>query len=86
VFGLKSKASHDEAAKYCSGTSCNDQRGVNAGEDAYSAGTVATVAMVIGGLGLAGGAVLWVTAPRSSQEPAAALGVGPASLQLRGIF
>jgi hypothetical protein len=86
VFGLKSKASHDEAAKYCSGSICRDQRGVDAGEDAYSSGTISTVAMVIGGVGLAGGAVLWLTAPRSHQEPTTAFAIGPGSLQLRGSF
>lgn len=86
VFGLKSKSSHDEAANYCSGSVCRDQRGVNAGEDAYSSGTISTVAMVVGGVGLAGGAVLWLTAPSSHQEPTAGFAVGPGSLQLRGSF
>lgn len=86
VFGLKSKSSHDEAAVYCSGSVCSDQRGVDAGQDAYSAGTVSTVAMVVGAVGLAGGAVLWLTAPRSRLEPATALGLGPGSLHVRGSF
>lgn len=86
VFGLKSKSLHDDAAPYCSGQVCTDQRGVDAGKDAYSAGTVSTVAMVVGVLGLAGGATLWLTAPRAQEAPRAALHVGPGSINVRGSF
>jgi hypothetical protein len=86
VFGLSSKSKHDEAEKYCDGPRCVDQRGVDAGNDAYSAGTLSTVCMAIGGAALAGGAVLWFTAKRPEQAPATALGVGPGTVTLRGAF
>lgn len=88
VFGFKSKANHDEAAKYCTGSVCTDERGASAGNDAHAAGNVSTVAMIIGGLGLAGAAVLWFTAPHSSPQASARLGVGVGlgSLQVKGQF
>ncbi|MET0791998.1 MAG: hypothetical protein ABW061_10800 [Polyangiaceae bacterium] len=88
VFGLKSKSNHDEAAKYCEGSVCNDARGVNAGSDAHAAGTISTVAMIVGGVGLAGAAVLWFTAPGSGERQSArfGVGVGAGSMQVRGAF
>ena len=86
VFGLKSKSEHDEAAKYCDGSVCNDALGVSAGESAHSAGNVSTIAMIVGGVGLASAAVLWFTASRPSESPSVALGVGAGSLQVRGSF
>ncbi len=85
VFGLKSKSSHDEAVKYCSGATCSDARGVTAGNDAHAAGNVSTVAMVVGVAGLAGGVVLWLSAPKSAEQNAE-LGLGFGTLQLRGKF
>lgn len=87
VFGLSSKAKHDEAERYCVGRNCTDARGEKAGEAAYRAGTLSTVFMAIGGAALAGGAVLWFTAPKREEAPAAAaLGIGPSGVQLRGTF
>jgi hypothetical protein len=85
LFGLKSKSSHDEAAKYCAGAICTDPRGVTAGNDAHAAGNVSTIAMIVGAAGLAGGVVLWLSAPKST-EPHAELGAGFGTLQFRGNF
>jgi len=86
VFGFKSKSDHDEAEKYCTGSQCSDPRGVSAGNDAHAAGNVSTVAMIVGGVGLAGAAVLWFTAPHASASTSARLGVGVGTLQVRGQF
>jgi hypothetical protein len=86
VFGLSSKSRHDQAEQYCDGAECTDRRGVSAGEDAYAAGTLSTVCMAIGGAALAGGAVLWFTAPKRTEQPAVALGIGAGSIRLRGAF
>jgi hypothetical protein len=85
VFGLKSKASHDEAVKYCVGGTCNDPRGVTAGNDAHASGNVSTIAMIVGAAGLAGGVVLWLSAPKST-EARAELTAGFGALQFRGNF
>lgn len=84
IFGLMSKSDHDEAEKYCDGSQCTDQRGVSAGNSAYTAGNVSTVAMIVGGVGIAAGITLWFTAPKSSAS--AALAIGPGTLRLRGSF
>lgn len=84
IFGLKSKSDHDEAEKYCDGSRCTDPRGVTAGNAAHSAGNVSTVAMIIGGVGLAAGVTLWLTAPKAQVN--AALQVTPGSLHLQGSF
>lgn len=84
IFGLKSKSDHDEAEKYCNGNQCTDARGVTAGDSAHSAGNVSTIAMIVGGVGLAAGVTLWFTAPKASTS--AALSVAPGSVQLRGSF
>ena len=67
VFGLKSKSSHDDATAHCAGpneTLC-DPQGVASGNDAISAGNVSTIAFAVGGVAVAAGAVLWLTAPSS---------------------
>ncbi len=84
VFGLKSKSRHDEAEKYCSGTACTSQRGVDAGNEAHDAGNVATVTMLVGAAALAGGAALWLTAPSATErKPGTQLGVGLGAVQLK---
>jgi hypothetical protein len=84
IFGMKSKSDHDEAEKYCDGSRCTDARGVTAGNAAHSAGNASTVAMIIGGVGLAAGITLWLTAPKA--PAAAALKLAPGSLHLQGSF
>jgi hypothetical protein len=86
VFGLKSMSDHNEAEKYCSGRDCTDQRGIDAGSDAYGAGNVATVGMVVGAVGLAGGLALWFTAPRTERGPEAGVFVGPGSVRVAGAW
>jgi len=86
VFGFKSMAAHDEAEKYCQGIDCTDPRGVTAGNDAYAAGNVATVAMLIGAAGVGAGLALWFTAPDPKRGPEARLVVGPGSAFVRGTW
>jgi hypothetical protein len=91
-FGLQSKSKLDDAEEYCRGSACTDPRGVSAGEDAYAAGNISTVGMVVGALGLGGGIVLWVTAPKSSsteRPPStsrARLELGVGSVNVKGQF
>jgi hypothetical protein len=86
VFGVMSMSAHDDAAKYCSGSSCTDPRGVDAGNDAYAKGNVSTVAMIVGGVALAAGVTLWFTAPKSSSAPATSVGFGLGTVQMKGAF
>jgi hypothetical protein len=97
VFGLLSLVSHNDASKRCPPPGpCADQAGVDAWRRAYDFGNVADVAFVVGGVGLAAGAVLWFVAanPRSlpwqrsakTTDTAATLIVGPASIGCRGVW
>jgi len=92
VFGLKSMSKADDAKAYCRpDNSCWDNRGLALKEDAIAAGNVSTIAFVVGGVGLAAGAVLWFTLPDGSEgEHADAgtlrLGLGPGSVELGGSF
>jgi hypothetical protein len=84
VFGLQSKSKHDDAVNACP-AGC-DAAGVSLMDDARSAGNVSTVAFIVGGIGLAGGAVLWFTAPSKTTPAVARFGAGPGFLQLRGAW
>jgi hypothetical protein len=84
VFGLKSKSKHDDAAKDCHGSECTTQAGLDASNDAQSAGNVATVAFIVGGVALAGGVALWFTAPSGKSSTQVGLGLG--SIRVKTVF
>jgi hypothetical protein len=86
VFGLQSMSKGDEADEHCDGGSCRVQEGVELREDARTAGNISTIGFIVGGVGLAGGAVLWFTASPSRSEPQAGLVVGPGRVAVRGTF
>jgi serine/threonine-protein kinase len=67
IFGLEAKSKLDDsnANGLCQGNACL-QQGLNLRQDAKSAATVSTVAFVLGGAAIAGGAVLWFTAPTAA--------------------
>lgn len=85
VYGLKSRSKHDEASDYgCNAArDCTDQRGFDAAEDAVAAGNVSTLAFALGGVALAGGAVLWFTASEAEAPAQTAFGVGPGGVTVR---
>jgi hypothetical protein len=88
IFGLKAKASWSDAKSRCTNYpyGCGPE-GVSLGEDAKSAGNISTVAFVIGGAGLVGGAILYFTASKDAgQEKSVSLGVTPRALVLGGRF
>jgi hypothetical protein len=88
AFGAVSMSKHNDAQKACPGASCPDANGASLWHDAVSAGNVSTVAFVIGGVALVGGAILWLAAPGSRSTAAATpqVGLGPGSVQLRGVW
>jgi hypothetical protein len=81
VFGLhaKSKLDDSNANGHCDASDACDGPGLTLRSEAKSAATVSTVAFALGGVAIAGGAVLWFTAPRGDH---AAVGVAPS---LRGV-
>lgn len=76
VFGLSSKSKHDDALAHCDGPACRDQDGLDLKSQARSAGTISTVAFVVGAAGLGAGAVLWFTAKPAAASPQVGLGLG----------
>jgi hypothetical protein len=75
----------DSNAGHCSGNTC-DAMGVSLRKDAVSAGNRSTVAFIAGGVAIAGGAVLWFTAPSSHLQVGPAVGAGAYGAALRGAF
>lgn len=83
-FGIQALSHKKTADQNCEGPVCSNDEGVNAGEDAKSAATIATIAMTAGGVLVATGATLWFTAP--SAEPTATVGLGLGRVVVRGTF
>jgi hypothetical protein len=85
-FGIDSIAKHNQAESACPQTTCpttNGQNGVNLWNDARTAGNVSTVAFIVGGVGLAGMAVLWLTAGSADSTR---VGLGPGSVDVQGVW
>ena len=66
-FGLSASSAHNETDRLCGGPAPSPcpQSGVDSANDAQTLGTLSTISIVAGAVVLAGGLVLWFTAPRS---------------------
>jgi hypothetical protein len=76
IFGLRSIAKHSDYENLCSDGVCVASAGP-IHDQAVAAGNASTLAFVVGGVLIAGGAVLWFVAPRPGTA-AARLRVAPA--------
>lgn len=93
IFGLKAKSKNDDAKAFCNGdeSRCSAQ-GISAVDDAKSAATISTVAIIAGSAALIGGAVLFFTASKSTSTTASAPRLqaswiqGGAGLAMRGAW
>ena len=87
IFGLNASSDWSDAKSSCTSypNGCT-AHAKSLSDDARSEATVSTVAFVIGAAGLAGGVVLWLTAPDGREEPHAALKLGPGQVSLAGRF
>lgn len=65
---------------------CATQQGVNDWNDAKTVANISTVGFIVGGVGLAGAAALWFTAPSSGDEPKAQVGLGPGVVRVMGVW
>jgi hypothetical protein len=83
AFGVIAMSQKSDAQSACPGSQCTTQVGVNKWNTAGSTGNVSTIAFVIGGLGVAGAAVLWFTAPTLASMQ---VGLGPGILQVKGTW
>jgi serine/threonine-protein kinase len=77
AFGLVSLARKGDADAHCDAANTCDAAGLQLRRDAISAGNLSTVGFAVGGVLLAGGAVLWFTAPRASPSRSLRAGVAP---------
>jgi hypothetical protein len=84
AFGLTAMSQKNSAQSACP-NACATQDGVNKWSSAGASARIADIGLLVGGLGLLGGAVLWFTAP-SVSPPGATLGLGPGVLQLKGTW
>jgi hypothetical protein len=85
VYGLKSMSKRNEADELCPPECGGSSPAATANDQAWTAGNVATAGFIVGGAALAGGVVLWLTAAPSSNSPTTAqVGIGPASVVVRG--
>jgi hypothetical protein len=86
-FGLKAASKWDDAKSRCTPYPNNcDAQSAHLADAAKSSATVSTIAFAVGVAGIAGGLVLWLTAPKHSAERSASLDIGPGSVHLRGRF
>jgi hypothetical protein len=85
VFGIAAMGKRNDAESACP-AACATQAGVNRWRDAAGFGNASTIAFLLGGAGLAGGAVLWLTAPRAGDVSSAQVGVAPGALVARGTW
>jgi hypothetical protein len=85
AFGVEAIRKHDKAAKACPDATCASADDATLWHDAVTSGNVSTLAFVVGGVGVAAGALVWLAAPRSSPD-AARVGLGPGLVQLRGAW
>jgi hypothetical protein len=90
VFGLGAKSKLDESNQndHCDKADTCDPTGLALRHDASTAATLSTVMFVVGGVALAGGAVLYFTAPRPATTIGFALAPAPGggAAMLRGSF
>jgi hypothetical protein len=88
-FGLRSFSKNGEAEDHCPNQNCRDAAGVTLTEDAKNAATASNIAFGVGLVALAGGVVLYLTAPSASGSAghgAFHARVGPGSVVLGGSF
>ncbi len=65
-FGLQAVSKNDDSKQHCDGDTCRDQAGVDLRSEAQTAGNISTAAFIVGGAAVAGGVVLYLTAPDPS--------------------
>jgi hypothetical protein len=90
VFGLgaKSKLNQSNQDNHCDAKDTCDPTGLSLRQDASNAATLSTVMFAIGGVAVAGGAVLYFTAPRKPTTTGLVIAPAPggAAAMLRGSF
>jgi hypothetical protein len=78
IVGIAAKAKYDDASSSCNGNVCPTVSGVEQLNSAASMARAATVSLGAGAAALAGGAIVFFTAPKPKSSSAPTLGLGPA--------
>jgi hypothetical protein len=88
VFGIMTISSWSDAKSDCTGSPLRcGPNGLDAAGNARTYGAVSTVGFAVGAAALAGGVVLWVTAPGAPKSDASPkVGLGPTSVWISGRF
>lgn len=93
IAAVVAKSKYDTSVDHCESTNHNlcTQQGLDERSSARTAGDISTVAFVVGGAALAGGLVLWITAPngrktKESAGPALVLAPTLGGAMLHGAF
>ena len=86
IFGVKAASTWSDAKASCDPYPYCGEKAPKLSKDAAESGTISTIAFVVGGVGLAAGALLWFMTPARPTEAHAALDVGPGSVTVHGRF
>ncbi|KYF55572.1 hypothetical protein BE08_28740 [Sorangium cellulosum] len=89
VFGLRAIGKKGDATAYCDEANVCSAEGIRLQKQGATAGTISTVAFLVGAAALGAGAVLVFTAPSSgpsSSAPRATLGVVPGGAVATVVF
>lgn len=86
-FGYRASSTWSDAQTHCRGIDC-DRTGVDLAGRAKTSGNISTIAFIAGGVLVAGGTLLFFTAPSSKAAAGRSLdvGIGPREVVVRGSF
>jgi hypothetical protein len=85
IFGALAKSANDASAEHCGAGNLCDPEGLDDRDRALSRARISTVLGVVGGVGLAGGVALWVTAkPKTAATASSSPSLGQSSLRTNG--
>lgn len=89
VLGLQAISKNSQASKVCpqDQSLCTNPEGPGLWQDAVNTGNLATLAFIVGGVAVVGGALLWWTGgERAPAEPRVQLSLGYGSVRLKGTW
>ncbi len=68
IFYVLASSKWSDAEKVCPNNKCTNPQNLDLGKDAATQADVATVGFIVGGLGIAAAAALWLTAPNDAPK------------------
>ncbi|MEO8799943.1 MAG: hypothetical protein ABI551_18750 [Polyangiaceae bacterium] len=87
VFGLVASGTYHDAQTHCPTSTTCDADGVSGGSSAHTQASISTIAFIAGGALVAGGVVLYLTAPKhGGVSVQTSAGPGAVGLRLGGTF